>query len=222
MNEYKKKNFFMRQTILVRILLVLSILLILVGISFIIYAHKPEVLNEKYIITDVTERVFDGKVSLGKGEIRAIKSTDYIGEGIYKLTFSNYSNPIDNGSILEKGSYFSIIDIIGDGYIIDANDVVVNGKHYKFNNQVINADNGILIEYNNGALYIDIPANLISDTNVIEVNLILKGRKEFVEYITTDDAYFNFIPSMDNDFYKKKMSQSYMMDGYGYIILKEK
>lgn len=217
-----KGNFFTRQTILVRILLVLGVLCVLVGTSFIIYAFKPEVLNEKYIITDVTERVFDGKLSLGKGEIRAVKSTDYIGNGVYKLVFSNYSNPIDNGSILEDGSYFSIIDIIGDGYYIDANDVVINGKHYKFNNQVINADNGILVEYNNGALYIDIPSSLIENTNTIEVDLVLKGRKEYVEYVTTSDAYFNFVPSMDNDFYKKKMSQSYMMDGYGYIILKEK
>ena len=45
-----KGNFFTRQTILVRILLVLGVLCVLVGTSFIIYAFKPEVLNEKYII----------------------------------------------------------------------------------------------------------------------------------------------------------------------------
>lgn len=217
-----KDNFFSKLSIVNKLLFVFAILFIFTGSVLLAISLKGEVLNEEYIMTDITERIFDGELELSKGEVRATKSTDYIEKGMYKITYKNHFKKLDKGNLLEEGSYFSIIDIIGKGYAIDANKIEVNGKNYKFNNFIIRTDEGILVEYKNGTIYIEIPDSLISKSNVINLYIILKGREEYFEYVTTEDSYFNFIPNVDNEFYNKKSSQSYIIDGYGYIKLKKR
>lgn len=217
-----KNNFFTRLNIVNKLLFLFGTLFIVVGIVLLTISLSGEVLDEQYVMTDITERIFKGKLKLSKGEVRATKSTDYIEKGMYKITYQNHFKKLDKGNLLEEGSYFSIIDIIGKGYNIDANKIEVNGKNYKFNNYIIRTDEGILVEYKNGTIYIEIPDTLISKNNSISIYITLKGREEHFEYLTTEDSYFNFIPNVDNDFYNKKSSQSYMIDGYGYIKLKRR
>lgn len=215
-------KFFVKLKLLYKILLILGLVFIVVGIVLLCFSLRHEVLSDGYIITDVKERIFKGDLHLSKGEIRAVKSTDYIGKGTYKLTYENYFKELDKGDLLAKGTYFSIIDVIGRGYHIDANKIEVNGKNYVFESLVIRTDEGILIEYTDRTLFIEIPDQLASKKNNIVVYITLKEREEFFEYVTTEDCYFNLLPNVNNDFYAKKSSQSYMIDGYGYIKLKKK
>lgn len=217
-----KNNFFKKLSIVNKLLFIFGVLFIISGIVFLAISLSGEVLDEKYVMTDITERVFNEELKLSKGELRATKSTDYIEKGMYKITYENHFNKSDKGNLLDEGSYFSIIDIIGKGYTIDANKIEVNGKNYKFNNYIIRTDEGILVEYKNGTVYVEIPDSLILNKNIISIYIILKGREEHFEYVTTEDSYFNLIPNIDNAFYDKKTSQSYMIDGYGYIKLKKR
>ena len=217
-----KNNFFSKVNIVSKLLFVFGVIFILTGSICIYVSLSGEVLDDKYIMTNITERIFDGELNLSKGEVRATKSTDYIEKGIYKITYQNHFRNLDTGNLLEEGSYFSIIDIIGNGYDMDANKIEVNGKNYKFNNYIIRTDEGILIEYKNRTIYVEIPETLISKNNTVSIYITLKGRKEHFEYLTTEDSYFNLIPNIDNDFYEKKSSQSYIIDGYGYIKLKKR
>ena len=57
---------------------------------------------------------------------------------------------------------------------------------------------------------------------MIIISLKLVGRDSGVKYITSQDAYYSFVPSVENDFYGKKNSQAYVIDGFGYIKLEDK
>ena len=217
----EKLSFFKKLALPIRIMFIVGVFFIVSGIILVMLSFRNEVLDGTYVITDIAEYKNEPLENLSKGEIRAIVSTEYQGEGTYKLIFSNYAKKLDEGSIIRKGSYFSIIDIIGRGYELDLENIKINDKTYKLTESVT-SDEGIIVDYEDHILYIDIPENLILKTQKLEFYITLVERDLYFEYLTTEDTYFNLVPSSDNDFYPKKESQSYMMDGYGYIKLNKK
>ena len=111
---------------------------------------------------------------------------------------------------------------MGKGYELDQNRIIINEKTYKLVDGTVTTDEGIIVDYQDNILYIDLPPSLLLEVQNMEFYITLTERELFFEYVTTQDTYFNLIPSEDNDFYTKKESQSYMMDGYGYIKLNQK
>ena len=215
-------TFFKKLSRPIKILFCSGLFFLVLGSILVLLSFQNEVLDNRYIITDIKEHISKPLTDLSPGEIRATVSTEYQKQGIYKLVFTNYTNAKDTKNIIQKDSYFSIIDIIGNGYQLNTKKIIINDKLYKLKTDTLTSDEGIVLQYAENVLYIDIPENLILKPQHIEVYISLKSRDSYVEYKTTQDTYFNLTPSSDNDFYQKKDSQSYMMDGYGYIKLKKK
>lgn len=205
-----------------KLLLILGVLLIIIGIILTLLSFIHEVLDDKYIIKDVTENISKDIKSLSKGEMIASKSTEYMKEGIYKITYINYAKKLGNKNLIDGGSYFNITDMLGSGYELIPNKININDKNYKLKDNTISSEKGINISYENNILSIDIPNSSLLKQNVIEVYIKLIGRDKNVEYVTSQDAYYSFIPSVENDFYNKKSSQAYVIDNFGYIKLDEK
>lgn len=113
-------------------------------------------------------------------------------------------------------------DILGKGYELVSNKVIINEKEYKLNDGKTSSENGINISYDNNIISIEIPEKLLLKENVIEISIKLVERKTNVKYQTSQESYFSFVPSMDNDFYNKKSSQSYIIEGSAYIELDNK
>lgn len=64
---------------------------IIIGIALIILSFNHEILDDKYIVKDVTEYTSDINKSLEKGEMVAFKNTKYMGKGIYEVTYLNHA-----------------------------------------------------------------------------------------------------------------------------------
>ena len=217
-----KLTFFKELKLPIKIMLIGGIFFIVLGTILIFLSFRNEVLDDNYVITDVTEYINEPLDNLSPGEVRAIVTTEYQEQGAYKLIFQNYAKKLDNADLIREGSYFSIIDILGKGYELDQNRIIINEKTYKLVDGIVTTDEGIIVDYQDNILYIDLPPSLLLEVQNIEFYITLTERELFFEYVTTQDTYFNLIPSEDNDFYTKKESQSYMMDGYGYIKLNQK
>ena len=78
------------------------------------------------------------------------------------------------------------------------------------------------MSYENNVVNIEIPSTMLFNKNTIEIYIKLVGRDIGVKYPTSQETYFSFIPSIDNDFYNKKTAQSYVIAGYSYIELDKK
>ncbi len=217
-----KLTFFKELKLPIKIMLIGGIFFIVLGTILIFLSFRNEVLDDNYVITDVTEYINEPLDNLSPGEVRAIVTTEYQEQGEYKLIFQNYAKKLDNADLIREGSYFSIIDILGKGYEVDQNRIIINEKTYKLVDGTVTTDEGIIVDYQDNILYIDLPPSLLLEVQNMEFYITLTERELFFEYVTTQDTYFNLIPSEDNDFYTKKESQSYMMDGYGYIKLNQK
>ena len=217
-----KLTFFKELKLPIKIMLIGGIFFIVLGTILIFLSFRNEVLDDNYVITDVTEYINEPLDNLSPGEVRAIVTTEYQEQGEYKLIFQNYAKKLDNADLIREGSYFSIIDILGKGYELDQNRIIINEKTYKLVDGTVTTDEGIIVDYQDNILYIDLPPSLLLEVQNMEFYITLTERELFFEYVTTQDTYFNLIPSEDNDFYTKKESQSYMMDGYGYIKLNQK
>lgn len=217
-----KLTFFKELKLPIKIMLIGGIFFIVLGTILIFLSFRNEVLDDNYVIADVTEYINEPLDNLSPGEVRAIVTTEYQEQGEYKLIFQNYAKKLDNTDLIREGSYFSIIDILGKGYELDQNRIIINEKTYKLVDGTVTTDEGIIVDYQDNILYIDLPPSLLLEVQNMEFYITLTERELFFEYVTTQDTYFNLIPSEDNDFYTKKESQSYMMDGYGYIKLNQK
>lgn len=194
--------------------------LVLSGILLINLSFKHESLDKNYSLKEVTEYPQASKPQLKPGELSVIKSTNYKEKGIYEIKYTNYSKKSEY-SLLEKGTTFNITDIIGQGFKVKPN-IVINNKSYTLENNKLKTKDNIEVLYVNNVLDIQIPSNLIENNNVIQIELELTSRQINKRYVTSEDAYYSFIPSYLNDNYPKKATQSYVIDGYGYIELDKK
>lgn len=205
-----------------RVLFPIGIIFILIGVLLIFFAFYHEVLDDKYIIKDVTEYPAKINKRLESGEMIASKDTKYLKQGIYQITYTNYAKKINKKALIEQGTSFNITDMFGNGYELIKNDIIINEKKYKMNDNTLSSKEKININYQNNVLDIEIPDNLVLNNNNIVIKLKLTGREENIKYITSQDAYYSFIPSIENNYYAKKISQAYVIEGYGYIQLKGK
>lgn len=220
--KYDKNNFFTKLSIFQKALLMFSFVCIVVGIIFVFLSFKHEIIDDKYVIKTVTEYDSKDNNKLKKGEMNALKDIEYIGNGSYKVTYTNYAKKNSNKNLIEDGSCFYITDMLGKGYELSSTKIKINNKDYKLEDNIISSNEGISISYENNVINIEIPNTLLFTKNTIEVYIKLVERDVNTKYYTSQEAYYSFIPSIDNDFYNKKTMQSYVIDGFGYIELEEK
>ena len=107
-------TFFKKLSRPIKILFCSGLFFLVLGSILVLLSFQNEVLDNRYIITDIKEHISKPLTDLSPGEIRATVSTEYQKQGIYKLVFTNYTNAKDTKNIIQKDSYFSIIDIIGN------------------------------------------------------------------------------------------------------------
>lgn len=196
----------------------LGIVFLIIGICLIFLSFCNEVIDGSYVVKDVSSYTSSNK-SLSKGELNVTKDTKYVKDGRFEITYTNYSN---GNNLLFSGSYFNITDMFGKGFVLDESEALVNGNSYKFNNGSCSSKEGINLEYQNNVLDIEIPNSLVSNKNKIVVYIKLTGRSTNVKYVTSQDSYFSFVPSMENNYYGKKSSQAYVIEGKGYIRIDNK
>ena len=218
MKDELKKNHYLPK----KIFFPIGSVFIIIGIALIILSFNHEILDDKYIVKDVTEYTSDINKSLKKGEMVAFKNTKYMGKGIYEITYLNHARAFGKKKLVDQGTYFNITDMFGNGYELDKSNIVINDNSYKLGNDEFESKEGINVSYQNNVLDIGIPSDRILKDNVIIISLKLVGRDSGVKYITSQDAYYSFVPSVENDFYGKKNSQAYVIDGFGYIKLEDK
>lgn len=219
MKTKAKINKFVTKPILkTKIILVIGIVFIVIGTFLVGFSFKKEVLDDKYIIETVTNYKTSQTKELETNELSATRTIKYLKNGIYKLTYTNYSNPNEE-NLLETGTSFHIVDIYTDSYKLEEDSITINDQKYSLDN---NTKDGISINYNNNTLDISIPNTLINKENIIEVNVKLESRDINKKHNISQELYYSFTPSTENEFYNKKAAQSYVIEGNGYMILKEK
>ncbi|MGM9879334.1 MAG: hypothetical protein ACI31R_04845 [Bacilli bacterium] len=222
MKNVLNKDNFMKLNLLMKSLCIFGFAFIIIGIVFVILSFNREILDDKYIIKKVTEYTSSNNKKLANGEMNALKDIEYIGNGSYKVTYTNYAKKNSNKNLIEDGSCFYITDMLGKGYELSSTKIKINNKDYKLEDNIISSNEGINISYENNVINIEIPNTLLFTKNTIEVYIKLVERDVNTKYYTSQEAYYSFIPSIDNDFYNKKTMQSYVIDGFGYIELEEK
>lgn len=210
----KKRNF------LIVFLFILGLLFTTLGIVLTVGSFRHEVLDNKYVIKTVTD-YNSVKPKLESGQMAVTKDIAYLSDGIYKITFKNYSNFGDNSELLEKDSAFNIVDLIGDSYILLEDSLVMNGKKITLADNIY-FDNDISISYNNNTIEFKLPADSLKKNNEIEMKIKLNDMTTGVRHMTSHESYFNFIPSSSNNYYQKRTAQSYVINGSAYIVLSNK
>ena len=220
-NIFNKDNF-MKLSLLKKSLCIFGLAFVIIGIVFVILSFNREILDDKYIIKTVTEYTSSNNKKLAKGEMNASKNTEYIEKGIYKVTYTNYAKESNGKKLIEDNSYFYITDMLGKGYELDTTKVKINNKKLNLEDNTFFSSGGINMSYENNVVNIEIPSTMLFNKNTIEIYIKLVGRDIGVKYPTSQETYFSFIPSIDNDFYNKKTVQSYVIDGYSYIELDKK
>lgn len=218
----KIKNFFIKSSLLKKIFLAFGFLLLILGIVFIIFSSMNEVLDDKYIITKSTEYKKMTAFNLKPGEIGVLKSINYEEKGIYKVTYWNDSKSSKNRELIENNSYLTITEELGKGYELVKDDIYINDKDYKLNENTLKSKEGVNINYIDNCVNIEIPSSLVSKKNEITFHIKLISRDVSVKHNTTIDSYYGFIPASSNSFYEKKSRQSYIIEGNGYIVLKNR
>lgn len=212
-NKSSKIISFRRLSFGKQILLILGIFCIIWGIFFIYLSVTGEQLDNGLEVKEVTEYIAP-KPKLKIGEVKVTKSTEYTNDGIYKLTYKNYMNNSNNTEVLDKASGIQIVEVLGNAYTYIDNSININGQKY-------NKKSKIKATINGNVLTVDIPHEYCLKTNTIEIEIKLDKNASSDKQFTSRDSYYNFAPSSTNKFYGKKTSQSYLIDGSGYIRLKK-
>ena len=194
-----------------QLVLVLGIFCILWGLLFVYLAFDKEKINKNSKIDEVTEYIAD-KPKLSVGEVNVTKTTEYVKGGEYRLIYKNYIKEDDKVKALDETSGINIVDVVGNGYKILEKSIKVNSRSYS-------DASDIKVVLESQMIKIDIPHELCNDTNTIELKIKLQEKNSGVKYTTSQDAYYNFTPGVNNRFYEKKTPQSYLIDGAGYIKL---
>ena len=202
----------------IKFLFVLSIILIVLGVILILLSFRKEVIEDNYIIKDYTEYK-PGSVSLSDGEMLVTKDIKYLGDGVFRLTYINYSL---SDNLLASGTYFYITDMYSKQFKALNTSVYVNGVEYKFPKYQIASKEGIRVNYTNNVLDVEVPSSILKDNNEIVVFVKLDKISINKKSYISQDTYYTFVPNPNNSFYKKKISQSYVVEGNAYIIVDKK
>mgnify|MGYP004535898769 CR=1 FL=1 len=216
MITFVKKFFSKSNSFLSKLLGVAGVLCIILGIIFICLSFSNEVLDDKYIVSDIKEMNYDKK-NIKSGEVKLLKKTKYIKKGTFKITYIIEGN---GSNLLKDKTIFNITDIQSSGYSMNEK-ITINGKEYQLDGNSITTKEKIKLSYTSNILNIDIPSNYVFDTT-ITMYLTLHDREVNYEYRTSLDTYYNFTPSDKNNFYEKKEPQSYFLNDESYILLKNK
>ena len=206
--------------IYIKLLFITGIILIVTGSIFAILSFQKETLDNKYKIDKVVTYSSTSK-HLDQGEIYVTKDIKYVSGGVYKVTYKTYTNSTNVYSLLRENSTFNITDILGDSYQLLTNRIMINDSPVSIS-ESNNNEKSLKITYYNNTIDIIIPSSSINNSYVIETYIKLKGREIGKKHITTKEAYYSFTPSMQNDKYYKKTTQSYVIDGAAYIVLSKK
>ena len=78
-----KLTFFKELKLPIKIMLIGGIFFIVLGTILIFLSFRNEVLDDNYVITDVTEYINEPLDNLSPGEVRAIVTTEYQEQGEY-------------------------------------------------------------------------------------------------------------------------------------------
>lgn len=202
------------------VFLIVGVLTIALGTILVIYSFKHEVLDGKYIIKEVSS--YTPKVKdLKKGEIGVSRFVKYISNGEYKVTYQINYNREDLDILFSNRSDFSITDVLGDSYELSRGAVLINNESIKlYNHNTITSD--YKMSYVDNTFEISFPVQKVEKYKEITIYIKLKGRDVNKKHFTSKEAYYSFVPNNINDFYYKKSLQSYIIDGYGYILLEQK
>ena len=199
---------------------VFSILLIFSGVVLVILSFRDEVLDNKYIVEKSTGYV-SNKKELSKGEFSVTKDVNYVFKGRYKITYHIDYKQYSGNVLFADKSKISIIDIFGDGYELDTNEILINNDPIKlYSSNTLTSD--YVINYDNNTFEIIIPKDKIFKYNRIVLCIDLTERIVNTEFVTSKEAFYTFVPNLKNDFYPKKTMQSYLIEGTGSIVLKNK
>lgn len=202
------------------IFLFLSVLIILFGIVLVICSFMHETLDEKYIIKEVTGYTPSDK-KLKKGEVSVSRNVLYIRNGEYKITYNINYNREDLDILFSNNSKFTITDVIESAYKLSRNTVIINDQSVKlYSYNTVTSD--YEMNYTNNTFEISFPIKKIEKYNSIVIYIKLEDRETNKKYFTSSEAYYTFVPNSVNDFYNKKATQSYVIDGDGYILLENK
>lgn len=212
---FKSINFF------IKFLFFLSILFIITGITLIVFSYKYEILDEKYLIVEHGEYRNKESNSLSNGEVKVTGNTKYIKDGIFKVTFNSHASKNNGKKVLDDDSNLVITDNLGEGYELYQKEIVINEKEYNYSENIISKDN-IKFSLREDEVSIQVPAKLVNKNNTITFYIRLSSRNLNKIYETTKDSYYSFTPSSENTFYEKTGSQSYIINGSGYIKLANK
>ena len=218
MKEVAKKNkFYDAISIPVKLLFITGILFVVFGALLVMLSFKDEILDSKYKMTEVTEYISNKNIKLPEGQVYVTKELE---KGIYKVTYKNFANK-SKSNILETSTNLTIKDSLGEGYILKES-VTINDKNYTLKDNKTYNNNGILLSYENNTIEVNIPNTEATTTNEIICYIKLIGRKTNYKYQTSKETYYNLTPSLDNNYYQKKSSQSYLIEGNAYILLTNK
>ena len=213
------KKSFNKNIKLLWLLFGLGLILITSGIVFEILYFNHEVIDKTHAIKEVNN-YYSENVSLENGEIVITKDVKHLGKGMFKITYKNKYKTSENSSIFEKDSNFIITDIIGESFVIEDNLVTINGNTIKLGKEnVVTAEYDV--SYKKNIFEISIPSSLLTRDNIIEITVKLIDKTPKIKHKVSEDSYYSFTPSIENDFYKKKSYQSYVIKDTSYIIIKK-
>lgn len=209
-----------KKIVVLYIFLIVGILMMLSGTILTVYSFKHEVLDEKYIVKEVTNFT-SSKKELKQGEVNVSKDVDYISKGIYKIIYKINYNREDIDLLFSNKSNFSITDVFGDSYKLAKDEILINKDAVKlYNYNTVTSD--YKLSYNDNTFEIFFPIEKIENYKTITIYIQLKDREVNKKYYTSKESYYSFVPNITNDFYTKKTMQSYIIDGNGYILLENK
>ena len=204
-----------------KLLLIIGAILLLIGSVFVVFSLKKETLDDKYKIDKYTTYSSVSK-SLNNGEINVTKDIIYVTGGVYKVIYKVHSNSTNINSLLKENSSFIITDVLGDSYELLKNKVKINNLSIDVSDSKNIDTKSLKVTYYNNIIDISIPSSSINNSFVIETYIKLKNRETNKKHVTTKEAYYSFIPNIQNDNYLKKSIQSYVIDGSAYIVLIKK
>ncbi len=206
-------------SIFVKLLFMLGIIFVVLGIVLIVLSFKHEVLDDVYIVREVTN-YNSSKGSLARGQIKVVKDITYLKEGRYMITYKNYFNS-EQTEVFDPEAAFSIVDMFGDGYTLEEDNITINGKSFTINNRADITDRPIVSYYNN-TLDVKLPPAFAKINNTITVYVKLTSRDINKKHHVSKESYFAFTPGANNSYYEKKAAQSYIIEGSAYIKLDKK
>ena len=200
------------------ILFILGIISIITGIFLLVFSNKVVLLTEKDIKEIKTYKSVQKEIS--PGAVIVTKDMIYTGDYTYKLIYKTYSKVGKSKEIIEKDTYLEIIDSINKDYNIPLENLKINNEEVKYIDKRGTSKENITIDCDNNQINIKIPANLVLQKNEIIVYVKLNNKTINEKHYISDETYYTFTSSIENDYYNKKTKQSYIIEGEGYIILK--